>query len=218
MLMPLHGRLCLAFALLGTACRSTALTKELAGSQLTHSTALSGVDNLTFGLPRGCYTLGTDELIKATDLDRDTRLREDSAVRTLLQRERDLELLEFEFVQAPASQMTPLEGCEVLWASFHNGGSDDRASRTKLVAWKTYMSEKAQAAGFQPGVSYVYRRQTLESIDSLESLPDGSTIVKYRWRWAPTDEGRFLGIKPTEPTIGTARFVRADGEWRLAAR
>jgi hypothetical protein len=215
-MIALHVRVCIALALLGAACRSTALTKEVAASQLTHSAALSGVDNLTFGLPRGCFTLGADELVKASNLERDTRLQEDSAARALLQRERELELLEFEFVQAPASQMTPLEGCEVVWASFHTGAGDDRARGTKLVAWKTYMSDKALAAGFQPGFSYVYCRQTLESIDSLEPQADGSTVVRYQWRWAPTEEGSFLGIKPTDPTSATARFFRRDGEWRLA--
>jgi hypothetical protein len=135
-----------SLALAAGACRSQSLTAEHAAELLAKSPALASVERMTFTTPRGCFTIAADATLKAGDLDRDRRLSESPALRQELQREQDLDLLDFEFSPVPATVPAPPDGCEQLWASYRNAGAA-AAARLKLVPWRTMMSDKALAAG-----------------------------------------------------------------------
>jgi hypothetical protein len=206
-----------SLALAAGACRSQSLTPERAAALLLRSAALSGVERMTFTTPRGCFTIAADSTFKAGDLDRDRRLSESPALRQQLQREQDLDLLDFEFSPVPAAVAAPPEGCEQLWASYHNAGPDT-AARVKLVPWRTMMSDKALAAGLSPGLTVVLRRQTLVEVTRVIQDDANTSVVEYTWQWAPPYESAHLGIRSSEPTAATAIVKRSSGDWRVVVR
>lgn len=204
-------------ALLAFGCGPSRLTRDEAAALLSKSPALQGVQNIQIVTPRGCFTVEA-----ATPIDR-INPRTDTAVFTghehdALKQEVDVHLVEFELAEKPLASPTPLDGCESLWLSFRTGANRDLAPFLKVVAWRTFLSDRAVAAGLQVGETILYRRQTLLSIDGLAPRTDGTTVVTYTWRWAPSEDGAHLGIPPGAPSSDVATFVRAGGRWQARAQ
>jgi hypothetical protein len=191
------------------------LTLERAAELLAKSPALAGVERMTFTTPRGCFAIAADATFKAGDLETDRRLSESPVLRRELQREQDLDLLDFEFSPVAAMVPAPPEGCEQLWASYHNAGVE-AASRAQLVRWRTMMSDKALAAGLSPGLTFIFRRQTLVEVTRVVQPDADTAVVEYTWQWAPPFESAHLGIRASDPIAARAIVKRSDGEWRVA--
>jgi hypothetical protein len=170
---------------------------------------------MTFTLPRGCFTIPAGRNFRAGDLERDRRLSESPALRQELQRSRDLDLLDFDFSPVDATVTAPPEGCEQLWASYHYGPKADEATRVKLVAWRTVMSDKALAAGLSPGFTFVYRKQTLVAITATSPKDDDTVLVDYTWQWAPPLDSAQLGTRPSAEMHAKAVLRRTAEGWRV---
>jgi hypothetical protein len=170
---------------------------------------------MTFTTPRGCFALNRNQPLDRNALDRDPGLNEQPALKALVEREQQLDLLDFEFSPAPVAMVPPAEGCEQLWARYHSGGASNMSSDTRLVSWRALMSDRAMAAGLQPGQSFIYRRQALIAIGKMTVRDERTTRVEYTWHWEPTFEGAHLGIAASEPSRSTATFTRDGTEWRL---
>ena len=197
------------------ACGPPQLTRETAADVLSKSPALSGVENLQLVTPSGCFTLDRDADIRTAAVQRDPRLNELVYVRDALQRDLELGLVEFEFTKAPVGSVTPPEGCdEQLWRSHSSDGTS--AQQLVLVAWKAVPTDKAIAAGLQPGQTFLYRRQALGEVTRLVRQDHKTTIVEYSWHWAPSYEGEHLGIRASPPARGKATFTLSDNGWHVA--
>jgi hypothetical protein len=205
------------FALaLAAACGPSPLTREEAAGLLSKSPALSNSESLRLAMPSGCFILARRADVSGADVERDPKLTELPYLRDTLHRERELGLVDFQFFEAPADAPAPPTGCGRLWATAHAGDADAAAAaRSKLVVWKTVPSDKAMAAGLQPGQTFLYLRQTLIAITRLDRKDDGTVVAEYRWHWAPSYEGEHLGIRASEPITSRARFRNAGNGWRL---
>jgi hypothetical protein len=211
------SRVLASVALAGTclACRSQTLTPAQVAELLAKSSALSGVEQMTYALPRGCFTISSGAMLKAGDLERDRRLAESPKVRQELQRARDLDLLDFEFSPMLATVSAPPEGCEELWASYRYGAKAEEAKLVKLVAWRTLMSDKALAAGLSPGQTFVYRRQSLVAITGTTEQNADTVVVEYTWQWTAPYESAHLGIRASPEEPAKAIFRKTTDGWRL---
>jgi hypothetical protein len=203
-------------SLLAASCRSRSLTAAQAAELLRQSPLLAGQETITFSLPRGCFTIPAGRTLRAGDLERDRRLSESPALRQELQRSRDLDLLDFDFSPVPATIPAPPEGCEELWSSYRYGPKADEATRVKLVAWRTMMSDKALAAGLSPGFTFVYRKQTLVAITGTSSQDGDTVLVEYTWQWAPPLDVQQLGARPSAEMPAKAVLKRTAEGWRVA--
>lgn len=47
------------------------------------------------------------------------------------------------------------------------------------------------------------------------SLP--TAVIEYQWRWVPTESGKQLGMKPSQPQTQSQRFQLFDNGWRRVA-
>ena len=207
--------LCMTLGGASAACRAESLTPARAAELLAASPALSGVERMTFTTPRGCFAIAADATVKAGDLEKDRRFSESPMLRRELQREQDLDLLDFEFSPVAATVAAPPEGCEQLWASYRNARVD-AAARAQLVPWRTMMSDKALAAGLSPGLTFIVRRQTLVEITRVVQPDRDAAVVEYTWQWAPPYESAHLGIRPSEPVAAHATIKRTRDQWRVA--
>jgi hypothetical protein len=198
-------------------CSPAPLTREEAVTILSKSPALRGVEYLEIVTPRGCFTAD-----RTTPLDR-INPRTERAVFTghgqeALQREVDLDLVEFALAERPLREPTPLDGCESLWLSSRNGANREIAAFLKAIAWRTFLSDRAVAAGLRVGQPILYRQQTLIAIDAVSPKDDGMTVVTYTWRWEPNQNGAHLGIGASPPAVDAATFIRSNGRWQLRTR
>jgi hypothetical protein len=206
--------LALTFA---SGCGRPTLGLDEAAGLLSRSLASSESEHLQLATPSGCFLLARRDDIKNTDVERDPQIARLPYVLSTLRRERDLGLIEFEFSETPADAPVPPTGCGQLWAAQHAGAEPvATASRFKLVVWKATPSDKAIAAGLQPGQTFLYLRKTLIDIVRLIRKDNDTMIAEYRWRWAPSYEGEHLGIQPSTPMAGKARFKNNGDGWRLA--
>jgi len=154
--------------------------------------------------------------VSGADVERDPQLAGMPYLLSTLRRERELGLVEFEFFETPADAPIPPPGCRHLWAAQHvRDANAAAAARSKLVAWKTTPSDKAIAAGLQPGQTFLYLRRTLIAITGWTRRPDGTVVAEFRWRWAPSYEGEHLGIQASEPITSRVRFRNAGDGWRV---
>jgi hypothetical protein len=198
-------------------CGPSPLTRDQAAQLISKSLELSSPETLQLATPSGCFILARRADVRSADITRDPQLAALPYLRNTLDRERELGLVEFEFSETPADAPFPPQGCGQLWATQHaDGTTRDAAARSKLIVWKTVPSDKAMAAGLQPGQTFLYLRRTLIAITRLDSKDGGTMVAAYQWRWAPSYEGEHLGIQPSEPFPGTARFRKVGGEWRMA--
>lgn len=197
-------------------CGPSPLTRDEAADLLSKSLALSSSENLQLATPSGCFVLARRAEVSGADVERDPQLAGLPYLLSTLRRERELGLVEFEFFETPAEAPVPPLGCGQLWAAQHAGDTNTAAAaRSKLVAWKTVPSDKAMAAGLQPGETFLYLRRTLIAITRLDRKDEGTIVAEYRWQWAPSYEGEHLGIQASEPFTGKARFRNAGDGWRL---
>jgi hypothetical protein len=203
-------------SLLAASCQARSLTAEQVAEILRQSPLLAGRETMTFSLPRGCFTIPAGRSFRAGDLDRDRRLSESPELRQELQRSRDLDLLDFDFAPVPATIAAPPEGCEELWSSYRYGPKADEATRVKLVAWRTVMSDKALAAGLSPGQTLLYRRKLLVAITGTTERDLNTLRVEYTWQWAPDYEGAHLGIRPSAESAATATLIKSASGWHVA--
>jgi hypothetical protein len=202
---------------LSPGCTRSGLGLDEAADLLSQSLAASESEHLQLATPSGCFLLARRDEIKNTDVERDPQIARLPYVLSTLRRERDLGLIEFEFSETPADAPVPPMGCGQLWAAQHAGAAPvAAASRFKFVVWKATPSDKAMAAGLQPGETFLYLRKTLIDVVRLSKKDSETMIAEYRWRWAPSYEGEHLGIQPSGPMAGKARFKNSGGGWRLA--
>jgi hypothetical protein len=209
---------CIWIAAACAACQPAsrgALTREYAAEALSAS-VLTGVENIALVTPRGCFTVPIETPIDRIDPRRERGIydRRSDALRQLV----DLELVEFELEEAPVSSPTPVEGCEQIWLTHAGGANRDASAQLKLISWRTMLSDKGRVAGFQPGQSFLYRRQTLVDVEDQIAVEGNTATVTYRWRWAPTEEGAHLGIHAGDAVRGSAAFTRSAGRWLLRLR
>jgi hypothetical protein len=194
-------------------CGPTPLTREEAADLLSKTLESGTTENLQLATPSGCFALPRNATASSTDVEQDPQLAALPYLMSTLRRERELELVEFEFAETPLDAPVPPSGCGRLWATQHANAA--AAARSKLVAWKTVPSDKAIAAGLRPGETFPYLRKTLIAITQLTRKDDGTMVAEYQWHWAPSYEGEHLGIRPSEPFSGRARFRNPGDGWRL---
>jgi hypothetical protein len=194
-------------------CGPSPLTREEASDLLSKTLEQGATENLQLATPSGCFTLPRNATASSKDVEHDPQLAALPYLVSTLRRERELELVEFEFAESPSDTPVPPSGCGQLWATQRTNAAS--AARSKLVAWKTVPSDKAIAAGLRPGETFPYLRQTLIAITDLSRKPDGTVVAEYRWHWAPSYEGEHLGIQPSAPLTGRARFRNPGDGWRL---
>jgi hypothetical protein len=200
---------------LSAACGPGPLTREGAADLIAKS--LNASETLQLATPKGCFALPRGTEVRSADVERDPQLARAPYLVSTLRRERELELVEFEFTETSADAAAPPAGCGQLWATQHaTEAKGAGAGRLKLVLWTTVPSDKAMAAGLQPGQTFLYLRQTLIAVTKLETRNDGTVLAEYRWRWAPSYEGEHLGIQPSDAFAGRARFRNVGDGWRLA--
>jgi hypothetical protein len=77
------------------------------------------------------------------------------------------------------------------------------------------MSDKALAAGMWPGLTFVYRRQTLVEVTRVIQGDAHRSVVEYTSQWAPPFESAHLGIRSSEPFAARAILRRSSGDWRV---
>jgi hypothetical protein len=202
---------------LTVACGPSPLTRDEASDLLSKSLASGGTENLQLATPSGCFALARNANVNSADVERDPHLAGLPYLLSTLRRERELGLVEFEFAEVPSDAAVPPSGCADLWAAQHaatTGGAP--GARSKLIAWKTMPSDKAMAAGLQPGETFPYLHKTLIAITQLIPKDDGTVVVEYRWHWAPSYESEHLGVQAAEAITSRARFRHVGNSWRLA--
>jgi hypothetical protein len=204
-------------AMLTVGCGPSPLTRDEASDLLSKALELGAAEDLQLATPSGCFTLPRNAPVHSADVELDPQLAGLPYLLSTLRRERELELVEFEFAETTLDAPVPPPGCGQLWATARRAADAKAAAaaRSKLVAWKTIPSDKAIAAGLQPGATFPYLRKTLIAITQLNKKDDATVVAEYRWRWAPSYEGEHLGIKASEPMTGKARFRNQGDGWRL---
>lgn len=194
------------------------LTHAEAARLLTGSSLLGAVESIQILLPHGCLSVSKD-----VPIDRINPRKEPSVVASrqggdAFAREIQLDVVDFELAEAPLTTGTPLEGCESVWLEETGRSGQATAAQLKMVAWKTVLNDKGQAAGLQPGQTLLYRRQTLVGVEQLIPEANGTMTGTYSWRWEPTPDGAHLGIPSGAPTRATVRFRRVRGRWEIASQ
>jgi hypothetical protein len=192
------------------------LTVARAAELLMASRSLSGVEQVTYETPHGCFVLDADQRLDGAALDRDPQLAENHQLKALIDRERQLDLLEFEFSPTPIGSTSVPPDCHRQWLAYRSGAIGVKEPGARLVAWRALMSDKAVAAGLQPGQSFIARRQTLIAIGKIVMRSDQSAAVDYTWHWEPTYEAQHLGFAPTEPRRSVAIFKWDGHAWSVA--
>ena len=197
-------------------CGPSALTREGAADLLANALERDAGQNLQLATLSGCFTLAPKARVHNSDVELDPQLAGLPYLMSTLRIERELGLIEFEFAESPMDAPVPPSGCGRLWAAQHAAhASTNAAAQSKLVAWKSIPSDKAMAAGLQPGDTFPYLRKTLIAVTQLTRKDDGTVIAEYRWHWAPSYEGEHLGIQASAPIPGRARFRNPGDGWRL---
>jgi hypothetical protein len=210
---PVCGLLSMMFACSAAACATPPLTVARASELLEASVALRGVEQVTYTTPKGCFVLEPDQHLDGTALDRDPQFADNRQLKAMVDRERELDLLDFEFSPTPITAPSAPEGCRRQWSAYLNAASGVTASSARLVAWRSLMSDKAFAAGLQPGRSFVTRQQRLIAIGKIVMCDDRSAVVDYTWHWEPTYEAQLIGFAPSEPKRSTAAFAWSGSNW-----
>src|SRR5258707_3355889 len=150
------------FALtLTVGCGPSALTREEAADLIARTLEQRTAENLQLATPSGCFAVARNATVKSGDVERDPQLAALPYLLSTLRLERELGLVEFEFAEATLDAPVPAPGCGHLSVTWPNAAGSNAAARSKLVAWKTVPSDKAIAAGLQPGDTFPYLRQTL---------------------------------------------------------
>jgi hypothetical protein len=207
--------LCLAVTSCDIACSAPPLTLGQAADLLAASRPLSGVETMTYTTPRGCFVLEPDEKLDRRGLDRDPQFTENATLKSLVDLEQRLDLLDFEFSPSPLNSPSPPEGCDRPWAAYHRVTSGLPRSEARLIAWRSFMSDKAMAAGLQPGHTFVSRRRELIAVGRIVMKDPQTAVVDYTWHLMPSYETEHIGFAPSEPVRTTATFVRSGKTWSL---
>ena len=121
-----------------------------------------------------------------------------------------IELQEFPF---NPSRPSPDPSCDTLHAESKRGGYTSGQMRLAVV--RTKPTEKATAAGLPSGTPIDVATRELVDVTSITPNRDGSTSVKYTWRWKATKIGEAMSVAAGTPSEATARFRRVDGAWRV---
>ena len=121
-----------------------------------------------------------------------------------------IELQEFPF---NASRPPPDPSCDAVHADAKRGGYTSGQMRLAVV--RTKLTQKAIAAGIPHGTPIAVATRELVDVAAITPGRDGSTSVKYTWRWQPTKMAEAMAFSPGPPHDATARFRRVDGAWRV---
>jgi hypothetical protein len=211
--VPVCRLLSMMFACSAAACATPPLTVAQAGELLEASSALRGVERVTYATPTGCFVLEPGQRLDGAALDRDPQFADNRQLKAMVDRERELDLLDFEFSPTPITAPSAPEGCRRQWSAYLSAASGATASGARLVAWRSLMSDKALAAGLQPGQSFVTRQQRLIAVGKIAMRDDRSAVVDYTWHWEPTYEAQHIGFVPSEPKRSTAAFAWSGSHW-----
>ena len=148
--------------------------------------------------------MGQLDLVETFQNLRDKTPLRDAALAGVVQ----IELREYRFDPAGRS---PDRSCDALHAQSKQRGLT--SSQIRLAVVRTTLTPEATASGVQFDKPIdVATRELVEVID-VQPERGGAAVVKYTWRWKPTQMADVIGYTPASPKEATARFDRSDGGW-----
>lgn len=203
--------LTVASSIVMVACGANVPTQPEAAAALSKAIE----SRLTRTLPASTYcmtanpdfsfvNLGQTDLVETFQNLRDKSSLHDAARAGIVR----VELREFRFDPAGRS---PDPSCDVLHAQLKQQGYT--TGRVRLAVVRTTLTPNATAAGVQLDKPIEVATRELVDVIDVQSERGGAAIVKYTWRWKPTQMAEVIGYTAAAPQEATARFSPSDGGW-----